>query len=184
LIGLHGAQAQEGPYVPCAGISCEDPLYKPWPETGSWYNPEQSGSGLTVEIQNGVLLAYYFGYDDEGNPEWLMLSGPLEPGKDKDEGVLWQLEVEPLRVSGGNCRGCAYLPPVAFEPQTPILIEFLQRAYARVTTEGADPQYFVPLMYGDDGIAFFEKETPYKFPKLTANPYVTLWVMTFKSFSD
>jgi hypothetical protein len=95
LIGLHGAQAQEGPYVPCAGISCEDPLYKPWPETGSWYNPEQSGSGLTVEIQNGVLLAYYFGYDDEGNPEWLMLSGPLEPGKDKDEGVLWQLEVEP-----------------------------------------------------------------------------------------
>lgn len=174
--------AQEGPWVPCAGISCEDPLYTPWPETGSWYNPQQSGTGLTVEIQNGRLLAYYFGYNAEGEPEWLLLTGPLQPGE--TPGVQWQLEAAPLRVSGGNCLGCTYVPPTAFEPQPPIRIEFLQRAHARVTPEGAESQYFVPLLYGDNGIAFFEGETPYKFPLFSPSPYVSLWSMVFKSYSD
>src|SRR5665811_140217 len=38
----------QGPYVHCVG--CDDLLHAPFPETGSWYNPDQSGSGLNLEI--------------------------------------------------------------------------------------------------------------------------------------
>ena len=37
------AVAQAGPSVPCVG--CDTLTQAPFPETGSWYNPDQSGSG-------------------------------------------------------------------------------------------------------------------------------------------
>lgn len=49
--------------MPCVG--CESLVHAPYPETGSWYNPEQSGSGINLEIQNGYLVGFYYGYDAE-----------------------------------------------------------------------------------------------------------------------
>jgi hypothetical protein len=183
LFFLDDGAAQDGPIVPCQGVGCEaSALYVPYPETGSWYNPEQSGTGLTIEIQNGFLLAYYFGYNAEGNPEWLMLSGKLE--RSSTSGVLWELSPEPLRVSGGNCLGCRYKAPESFEPQPVIKLEFLQRAYARVTPQGGSPQFFVPLNFGDSAFAFFEDITPYKFPNLTEDPYSSYWVIMIKEYGE
>lgn len=173
-------RAQEGPYVPCA--DCEHPQYLPYPETGSWYNPDQSGSGITVEIQNGTVLAYYFGYNAAGAPEWLLLVGELV--RSETPGVMWEVALTPKRLTGGNCLGCEYKPPDTIEPQAPIRIEFLQRAYARMTLGDDSQQYLVPVMYGDAGRAYFAEQTPYLFPELKANPYASMWTMVIKKYSE
>ena len=44
--------------------------------SGSWYNPNQSGHGLNVEIlDDNRLLVYWYTYDLQGNPIWLFASG-------------------------------------------------------------------------------------------------------------
>jgi hypothetical protein len=44
--------------------------------SGSWFNPEQDGHGLVVEVlPNGVGLIYWYVFDQDGNPIWLLGSG-------------------------------------------------------------------------------------------------------------
>ena len=121
--------SQEGPYVPCVG--CDEFIYAPYPEPGHWYNPDQSGTGFNLEFQNGIMAGYYYGYDLEGDPEWYLVTNPLV--RSDSPGVMWELEVEPQRFTGGNCIGCPYQPPDDPEALAAIKIEFLQRAYARLT---------------------------------------------------
>ncbi len=172
--------AQEGPYVPCVG--CEDFIYAPFPEPGHWYNPDQSGSGFILEFQNGRMTGYYFGYDAEGEPEWYLLNKLLT--RSETPGVMWEAEVMPKRYSGGNCLGCPYQPNDGFVRLDPIKIEFLQRAYARVTYPDESIQYMVPIMYGDEGDAFFAEQTPYVFPRIAFNPYASLWTLVFRGYSE
>lgn len=168
--------AQEGPYVPC--VDCGELTQAPFPESGLWYNPDQSGTGFTFEIQNGVMAGYYYGYDIEGEPEWYLVAGQLE--RSESSGVMWELEVEPQRFTGGNCLGCPYQAPGEPDALPAIKIEYLQRAYARVTLGDGSVQYIVPIMYGDAGKAFFSEQTPYLFPQVTADPYASLWTLVFK----
>jgi len=51
--------------------------------SGSWYNPDQSGHGFSVEysiLDDGtpIVLAYWYVYDSDGNP--IFLVGQGEPG--------------------------------------------------------------------------------------------------------
>lgn len=47
--------------------------------SGAWYNPEQSGHGLSVEIlDNERALAFWYVYDPQGNPVHLYLDGRIE----------------------------------------------------------------------------------------------------------
>ncbi len=47
--------------------------------SGSWYNPEQSGHGLSVEILDQQrALGYWYVYDPDGNPIHLYLDGTIE----------------------------------------------------------------------------------------------------------
>ena len=47
--------------------------------SGSWFNPLESGHGLAVEVlPNGVGLIYWYVYDQNGNPIWLIGSGDIE----------------------------------------------------------------------------------------------------------
>lgn len=44
--------------------------------TGLWYNQEQSGHGLNIEIlDENRILAFWYVYDDEGNQIWLLGTG-------------------------------------------------------------------------------------------------------------
>jgi|GEM_PF-974826 len=172
--------AQEGPYVPCVG--CDDLTQVPYPEPGLWYNPDQSGTGFTLEFQNGVMAGHYFGYDTEGEPEWYLVTNKLE--RSETAGVMWELELEPQRYSGGNCMTCPYQSPGAPVMLDPIKIEFLQRAYARITLSDDSVQYMVPIIHGDNTKDFFAEQTPYRFPLLTPTPYSSLWTLVFKPPSE
>lgn len=47
--------------------------------SGSWYNPDQSGHGLAVEILPGNIgLVYWYVYDNQGNQMWLIGSGAYD----------------------------------------------------------------------------------------------------------
>lgn len=47
--------------------------------SGAWYNPEQSGHGLSIQILDEQrALAFWFVYDMEGNPLHLYLDGRIE----------------------------------------------------------------------------------------------------------
>ena len=45
--------------------------------TGSWYDPNQSGQGLSVEVLGNQFLAYWFVFDDAGHQAWIVGSGPI-----------------------------------------------------------------------------------------------------------
>ncbi len=47
--------------------------------SGAWYNPQQSGHGLSVEIlDDNRALAFWYVYDPQGNPVHLYLDGRIE----------------------------------------------------------------------------------------------------------
>ena len=47
--------------------------------SGAWYNPEQPGHGLSVEILSDTsALAYWYVFDPAGNPVHLYLEGQVE----------------------------------------------------------------------------------------------------------
>ncbi|MFU8831435.1 MAG: hypothetical protein ACNA7J_04675 [Wenzhouxiangella sp.] len=44
--------------------------------TGSWYNPDESGHGLSIEILDAeMVLAYWFTFDAVGDPAWVVAVG-------------------------------------------------------------------------------------------------------------
>ncbi len=43
---------------------------------GTWYDPSQSGQGVTLEvIDDGRVLLYWFTFDEQGAPAWLIAEG-------------------------------------------------------------------------------------------------------------
>lgn len=48
--------------------------------SGSWYNPDESGHGLSLEVLDGGerLLAYWFTFDELGNQAWLIADGGVD----------------------------------------------------------------------------------------------------------
>lgn len=154
--------AQEGPQVPCT--DCDARIHSPYPASGPWANTNQTGSGFLFEIQNGVLGGFYFGYDNEGDPQWMLFSGPLV--EDEDPGILWSLDTNVSLYDGGSCIGCPYQAPTDISPAGTIRIEFLQKNHGTFQFDGNEKQFMVPLLFGSGGTAHFQEETPYLFPEL------------------
>lgn len=177
------AWGQEGPEVPCVG--CETLTHTAFPETGSWYNPDQSGTGINLEIQNGYLLGYYYGYTVDGFPEWQIVQGPLVRSEQEDS--IWKLETFLKYYQDGNCIGCEYQPPMKPTNGPAIKLEFLQRNYLRLTIGDNPSQYYVPIIYGSGGMKYFEEQTPYVFPEYgggSSHLYTTYFMFVEKPNTD
>lgn len=48
------------------------------PENGAWWNPNQMGSGFSIEIQGNTLLMAGFLYEDDGRATWHVSVGPMQ----------------------------------------------------------------------------------------------------------
>jgi hypothetical protein len=47
-------------------------------QTAHWYDPDRDGEGWSLEILDGEqALAYWFTYDDQGDPRWLVGTGEI-----------------------------------------------------------------------------------------------------------
>jgi hypothetical protein len=177
------SQAQEGPFVPCP--NCEARIFQPYPDSGPWANTDQTGSGLLLHVQNGILAGFHFGYDSEGHPEWLLFNGELESNQE-DGDILWQLEAPLSRFSGGSCSTCPYQPPSLQESVGTIRLKFFQRNHASVQIDSEDEQFMVPLLYGSAGNARFAEFTPYLLPELGSDDEADAryWVISILDGTD
>ena len=73
------------------------------PDNGWYWNPAESGRGLNIEIQNNILFAAGFVYDNVGDPIWVTTGGPMSSDHTYSGAVIL--------TSGGQCIGCMYRAP-------------------------------------------------------------------------
>jgi hypothetical protein len=71
------------------------------PESGIWWNPNESGSGYVIEIQDNFMALGYYGGDAQGHATWWTSAGFLTGNALFDTKRL-------DRTSGSQCIGCPY----------------------------------------------------------------------------
>lgn len=86
------------------------------PESGWWWNQDQSGRGFAIEIQDDSLFMATFIYGSDGRPVWYIAGGPMSSER-RFDGPL-------LRMKDGQCIGCSYRPPTPDGNVGPITINF------------------------------------------------------------
>jgi hypothetical protein len=149
--------------IPCLG--CPDLRVNSYPETGLWYTPDEPGTGFMFEVQGGILVGYYYLYDDDGRPQWLMVSGPLV--ESDTEGVMWQLETPLLQFSGGRCLDCDHTPAELDDSPGTLRLEFFQRNAARFQVDDLPSKEIVTLTYGAAVESIFEPFSDLLVPDVT-----------------
>jgi hypothetical protein len=87
------------------------------PRPGLWWNPDESGRGYNVEIQDNTVVVTSFAYDLNGLSAWDISIGTL----DFVPGVV---NSSLAHVSTGQCFGCAYVPPGGVDPGPSVKIVF------------------------------------------------------------
>lgn len=88
--------------VALAAASAFAPARAYTPESGVWYNPDETGTGLQIEIQDNLLTATVYAYDADGFPMWYTTAGFLD-----DSATVYQGNLE--EYFGGPCAGCPFL---------------------------------------------------------------------------
>jgi len=167
-------QAQSGPQIPCVG--CESRQHRITPTEGMWYNPEQSGTGFMIDVRNQHIGGTWYGYDEQGQPTWLIFSGPLAESETPE--VMWTVDADLVRYEGGNCANCPYRPPSGNEIVGNIQLEFYQMNHASVRINGGERQFVVPVTFG--GIPRIRiGESPYTVPDVHGQ-----WLFVFKRADD
>lgn len=71
------------------------------PESGIWWNPNASGGGYVIEIQDNFMALSYFGGDAQGRATW-WTAGGLMTGN----ALFENMQVN--RTVGSQCIGCPY----------------------------------------------------------------------------
>ena len=76
------------------------------PESGIWWNPNESGSGVVIEVQDNLMVVAAYVGDGDGDPTWYTATAFLD-GNASFEGALDLTE-------GSQCIGCRWdgLPQV------------------------------------------------------------------------
>lgn len=100
------------------------------PESGFWWNPDESGSGYAIEIQDNYLFVALYVYDQNGNPEWYSAGTKLQGN------ALFDSELN--YTYGGACIDCSYTQPISIPgDKGPITINFLTETTATIQFRGA-----------------------------------------------
>jgi hypothetical protein len=100
------------------------------PLSGWWWNPDESGSGYSMEVQGTSLFIVGFMYDDSGRPVWYYSAGPMT-SETTYSGAL-------LQFANGQTIGGPYHPPTAPATVAMLDIAFTGTAEATLTfTEGS-----------------------------------------------
>lgn len=100
------------------------------PESGFWWNANESGSGYSIEIQDNFLFIALYVYDEFGNPTWYT-AGTLMGGNALFDSVLDY-------TYNGPCIDCNYTQPITILGERgPITITFLTETTATLQFQGA-----------------------------------------------
>ena len=90
-----------------AGTYAVDTTKAMGPLTGLWWNPQESGWGMTLTQQYGVVYMTFFTYDKHGLPTWYAVSCNIDNAAGSCAGNAYEFE------GGAPMIGSWYDPPEA-----------------------------------------------------------------------
>ena len=160
LLATSFALADSGPWAPPC-TDCPQFTRPPYPHTGHWHNPHQPGTGINIDVQNGTMVAMYYGYREDGTSVWLLASGELQQSEDDE--VYWELESELHEAIPGQMPGDEHQQPHMVVAGN-IHIEILQRNLLRFSIDGSPIERMVPFAFGSHTTPYFESESDFHLP--------------------
>lgn len=88
------------------------------PESGWWWNPDEPGTGYAIEIQDNMLFAAFYVYDEDGNPLWYTAQKKLEGNSFFDSSLNYSYD--------GTCIDCSFSSPITVGGVGgPVTIDFI-----------------------------------------------------------
>jgi len=101
-----------------------------WFEGGFWFNPDESGRGLTIEVQKNIAVIAFYAYDDNQIGRWYLGSGVIDFDTNSVSGN-WDA------FDGGQCAGCPYMFPEINESQSKGAFTITAHSYRTATMQWA-----------------------------------------------
>src|SRR5690554_3568406 len=99
------------------------------PESGHYWDPDEPGTGYTIEIQDNNVFATFYVYDDYGYPVWYTAQATLI-GNSSFSGRLVYSE-------NGQCLGCAWTDNQSYDAgYGDVYIDFITETTAEFTVLG------------------------------------------------
>jgi hypothetical protein len=96
------------------------------PQTGWWWNANESGRGFAVEVQGGTLFFAGYMYDAVGNPVWYVATGAMG-GTDSFQGDFAQY------ANGQTLTGSYQAPVILNSDAGAITVQFTGTTSATLT---------------------------------------------------
>jgi len=118
-----------------------------YPADGWWFNPDESGRGINIEMQDDTMFVSLFHYDESGDPVWWIASGQFDDTQQR-------FQSEFIATDDGQCPGCPWIgPDVVALPDPDVTIEFDSPLTATMTWAGGTTslqrQYFAQFNVDD-----------------------------------
>ncbi len=125
------------PYVATnfAGISASGIV----PQIGVWWNKDESGTGYSIDIKNGIIVIIIYTYESSGHSEWYLSSGAMTDNNTKYTGPL-------DKYRNGQCISCAYSLPTKIGNDGAISITFTSATTAVVSLPNNRTTNITPLL--------------------------------------
>lgn len=99
------------------------------PESGWWWNAQESGRGFVMEVQNGTMFFAGYLYAQDGSSEWYVAQGPYNHPSSRFSGEL-------LLFRGGQCMTCTYRPPTLSPSPGQVTVTFTSPVSGSLTWPG------------------------------------------------
>ncbi len=161
--------AQEQLFVPEC-VSCPQFTTPPYPHSGLWSNPFESGTGINVDVQNGIVAANFYAYKEDGSPIWYQFSGELQQSENPN--IYWTLTNDLYTFSGGQVLGGEHAHP-EHEVVGTITVDFLRRNLLRFQVDDGPVRTMSPFMFGAGSEQYFEPESNLFSPSFTEGNRLT-----------
>ena len=97
------------------------------PQTGHWWNPNESGTGYNIDVNNNVLVMTIYSFNSNGDSQWYLTAGPMSADQRSFVGTL-------DKYRNGQCISCMYSGSPNFVGNDgQIVINFLSETSAKLT---------------------------------------------------
>lgn len=111
------------------------------PRIGLWGNEAESGSGYSIDIQNGIVAMTAYSYQPSGPSQWYLASGPL-----MNDGHTFVATLD--KYVGGQCISCPYSPASNAGNDGAIAITFQSETLATLSLPGGRTTVIQPFDFG------------------------------------
>ena len=108
------------------------------PQVGLWWNPEESGTGYSLDVKHGVLVVTVYTYGTDGEPMWYLASGPITNGA---------FAATMDKYGGGPCISCSFKANAFRGYDGTIGINFTSSTTATLTLPSGRTVAIVPLAF-------------------------------------